>query len=364
MTFSAFPIATQRKLIEESVELRLWSFAERLCSESELAAPDNAARALELAQFAVRIVELAPASDAWRSMLQGYARAFVANAERVSGDLPAASKSFANAWSLWREGQPFVSRSPLREWRLFDLEASLYRALRQFDAALESLDRAVGLAPADAQGRIWLKRAYCHQQAGDAEGALAAFQQAAPLVNAGGSDRDKVILYFNQTSALCQLGRYKEAHALLAVLSEQVAALENHLDLLRFVWLRGRVAAGMQHRDEAQTAFEQVKREFAELGNGYEVALVSLDLAIILLEERRAAEVAVLAGDMLDTFRAQGVHRESFAAIRLFHEAARTGSATVSLAKQVLDYLEQARRDPNLRFGSLPSREETHEDRR
>src|ERR1700687_4447947 len=97
--------AAQRlELVERSPGLQHWALVELLCAESVRAAADHAGSALELARLALRVAELAPGEDAWRSRLQAYAWAFAANAERVGSDLVAAEGSFATAWRLWGGG--------------------------------------------------------------------------------------------------------------------------------------------------------------------------------------------------------------------------------------------------------------------
>lgn len=342
--------AKQRQLVETSPEYQAWAFAELLCAESVDAAADDAARALRLARLALRVAELAPGDDEWRGVLQGYCRAFVANAQRVGNDLRGAAASFATAWKLWRAGGGDTACGPLAGWRLRDLEASLLRDRRQFAAALEALEAVLRGAPAGAKGRILLKKAATLEQAGDAKAAVATLDEAAPLVDAAGGARDRFGLRFNRIVLLCHLGRHGAAEDLLPELGELAAALENHLDLLRYVWLTGRVAAGLGRRDKARSVFEQARLEFAELKQGYDAALVGMELAILQLEEGRSAEVAALAEQMLCTFKALEVHREALAALGLFCQAVRGGTATPELARRMLDYLERARRDPQLRF--------------
>ena len=64
----------------------------------------------------------------------------------------------------------------------------------------------------------------------------------------------------------------------------------------------------------------------------------------------RTAEVREIAEEMLWIFKAQEVHREALAALRLFCEAAQQETATVALARQVERYLRRAQLDPGLRF--------------
>jgi transcriptional regulator with XRE-family HTH domain len=356
--------AKQREVVERSPRFHAWAFAVHLCAESVHAAADSVERALHLARLALRVAELAPGPDGWRLALQGYAWAFVANAQRVGSDLREAEASFATAWRLWRAGQP-VPAGLLGEWRLLDLEASLRRGQRQFSVALELLDRALALAPAEFKGRILLNRAFTLEQAGETSAALVTLQEAAPLVDAAGDLRLRFGVRFNATVILCHLGQHSKAEASLPALEELTAKLGNQLDLVRLLWLSGRVAAGLGHRRQhALAAFEQAAREFAELGDAYNTALVSLDLAILYLDAGRDIEVAALAEQMLWIFDAQGVHREALAALRLFCEAVRGRSVTAELATRVRDYLERARGDPGLRFDAGVADVTSHSGRR
>jgi transcriptional regulator with XRE-family HTH domain len=322
---------------------------EQLCAESVRAAADDAEQALEAARLAVALAELTPGEEAGRSRLAGYAWGFVANAQRVGNDLAVAEASFAVAWRLWRAGAA-AGDCGLVEWRLLDLEASLRRAQRRFQVALELLGRALAVAPAEARGRILLNRAFTLEQAGEIEAAAATLRQAAPLVAAAGEPRERRVLQFNLLVTFCHLGRYQDAEAGLPALRELTLEQGNRLDRLRVVWLSGRVEAGLGRREEARAAFEEVRRDFAALGNAYDAALASLELAIVDLEEGRTGEVRTLAREMVGIFGAYRVHREALAALALFCQAAEAETATAELARRLLDYLERARRDPELRF--------------
>jgi len=119
---------------------------------------------------------------------------------------------------------------------------------------------------------------------------------------------------------------------------------------MRCLWLEGRVAAGLKRREEALPALEQVRRYFTSKQIAYDAALASLEVAVLYLEEGRTGEVQSLAEEMLWIFKAQGVHKEGLAALKLFCEAASHEEATAELAKEVLEYLNKARENPDLRF--------------
>lgn len=334
------PSGRLREQISGRPELYDWALAERLCDESVRAAADDAARALELARAALLAAELSPGDEAWHGWLEGTCWGFVGNAQRVGSSLASADASFETAWRLWRAGGPAAS-GPFGEWRLLDLEASLRRDQRRFAAALELLDRALAAAPEAARGRILLKKGYTQEQAGDVAAALATLEEAAPLIEAGGEPRLRWVVAMNRIVGLAHLHRYKEAEAHLPELRALTFELNNRLDLTRVLWLGGRIAGGLGRRGEAAAALTQARQDFAEIGNGYDAALVTLELASLVLEEGRAGEAAVLADEMVTIFSSLRVQRETLAALRLFCGAARGHTATPEMARQLLATLEQ-----------------------
>jgi tetratricopeptide (TPR) repeat protein/transcriptional regulator with XRE-family HTH domain len=342
----AWQLAVAAALERGRAQPDLWpafeSLAVRLCTESEQAAARDAALALQWARLALAVAELAPGVAAWRAALLGYAWAFLANALRVGSDLPAAEAAFATAWALWREGA-LPPGSSLAEWRLLDLEASLRRDQRQFATALDLLERALAAAPDAARGRILLKTAYTLDQAGRAEAALAILRQAAPLVDAGAEPRQSWILKNNLLLVLCQLGRYADAEAGLPELHRLTREIGNDLDELRTRWTTARVWLGLGRRAEAAAELDQVRHAFSQRRQAYDTALVSLELAIFLLEEGRAAEVRALSAEMLWIFTAQQVQREALSALSLFCRAAESETLTLDLARRLLRSLERSR---------------------
>lgn len=320
-----------------------------LCAASVRAAADHTARALELARTALRFAELAPGDTAWRYHGIGFSWAFIGNAQRVVGDLFAAEASFLTAWKFWRAAGT-AAGGPLAEWRLLDLEASLRRDLRQFAAALGLLEHALATAPVAARGHILLNKAASLEQAGDIPAAWDSLREAAPLVDLAGEPRSRLVLRFNELALLCHLGRHADAEARLPALLQLSTDLGNDLDLLRVRWLDGRIAAGLGRRDQARAAFSEVRSGFAQRCDGYNNALVSLDLAILALEEGRRTEVRELAEEMLWIFSSRRIHREALAALSLFREAVAADTVTAGFARQVLNYLENARTDPRLSF--------------
>lgn len=338
----------RRELVETSRQYHQWAVAERLCHESERAAAGSAAKALELARLALRVAELAPGGPVWGQRLQGYAWLFIANARRVGGDLPAAGQGFERATQLWEAG---ASGDPglLAAWRVPDGEAS-WRRQGNSDRALELHEQALALAPPEAKGRILLNKALTLEQMGEPELALVALSEARPLVDGRDNPRLPCVLRFNLIAVLCDLSRFSEADAAVAEVAELVTELGNELDLVRLLWLRGRIDAGLGRDREAEVTFSQVRQAFRERGIAYDYAKVTLELTVLYRSQGRLAEVEALAKQTLWIFEAQGVHSEAEKALRLFCEAAEAEQLTVELARRILGYLEKAQHNPGLRF--------------
>jgi transcriptional regulator with XRE-family HTH domain len=338
------------RAVETEKKYRNWALAERICAESERAAAHRADRAMELAGLALRIAEMASGNEVWGSRLQGYAWAFVGNARRVHGDLPGAEEAFLCSDRLWEAGAA-ADPGLLDGTRLLDLKASLCSYQGRLEEALVLLDKAVQVAKtSEAQGRILIKKANALRFVENYEDSNEALRKAEALIQEKEDPRLSFLVRFTLAANLWQLRRHEEAEALLSQVRRLAMGLGNELDLVRVLWLEGRILAGLEKPQEALPALEQVRRYFTASQIAYDAALASLEVAVFYLEEERTGEVKRLAEEMLWIFKSQGVHKEALAALQLFCDAARREEATIELARRVVDYLVKARNNPGLRF--------------
>ena len=340
----------RRRIVEVGERFRSWALCELVCRESVDAARDSADRALELADLALHIAELTPGDEAWRSRVQGYAWAHVGNARRVKGDLPAADEAFRRAGKLWTDGEASGSLELLDEGRFLSLEASLRREQRRLTEALALLDRALLVDRGDLTLRLLLQKAKTLEELREFEQAVYVLRRGISQAETSGAPYLLFAFRLNLAVNLCFLKRHKEAAELLPELQMLAVNLGNGLDIVRLHWLKARVAAGLERHEEAINSFSRVQEEFATREIAYDTALVSLELAVLYLELGRAGQVRSLARQLLWIFRAQGVHREALAALRLFCEAAEREAITVDLARRLVEYLYRAKHDPTLRF--------------
>jgi tetratricopeptide (TPR) repeat protein len=322
---------------------------ERLCTESERAAAADAGRAVDLADLALRVSRLVSGDEGWRARVQGYAWAHVGNARRVASNLPGADAAFDLARQLWQAGK---GSDPgfLDEGLVLDMEASLRIDQRKFSEALRLQEQALAATPPDRSGYILLNLASVLELMGEHARAVETLEKATMLVEGRREPRLLFALRFNLAVSFCHLGRHKDAAVLLPELRELAIKLRNGLDLIRVHWLESRVATGQGTRERAIEILAQVRSEFASRDLAYDSALASLELAVLYLMEGQTGDVKTLAREMAPIFQTQGVHREALAALQLFCEAAEREAVTVDMAKRLVDYLERARHNPNLRF--------------
>ena len=335
--------------MEDAREYRSWGLCELICAESVKAAADDAGRAVELAELAVLIADLAPGEETWRWRLQGYAAAHQGNARRVRTDWSGAEEAFGRAVKLWEAGAP-GDPGLLSEAQVLSLEASLRTDQNRLPEAADLLNRALAANPGALRPNLLLQRSRVLAWAGDYAEALAVLRQVGPLPPEGQEPRRLWMLRIYPAFLLCHLERYTEAEALLPEAQRLTAQLDNKLDTLRLRWLQGQVAAGLGRAAEAVEALSQVRAGFADEGIAYDAALATLELAVVHLEQGRTREVKMLARQMAPIFKAQGVHREALAALKLFCEAAEKEAATVELTRRVVEFLYRAQHQPELRF--------------
>ena len=355
--------AERRKRVEDGRAFRTWALCERVAAESIERAANHPRESLELAELALRIAELAPGEEVWRWRLQGYALFHVANARRVCSDVPGSVAALARARKLWKDGAP-GDPEMLNPAIPFWIEAAVRRDQRRFKEALRCIDRALSLERGELRGKMLLSKAHILATLGDPVASTAALTEATPLIDSNREPRLAFGLRFNLLVELCDLNRAREAAAGLPEVRALAERLGEELDLVRVVWLEGKVVAGLGRIEDALAAFEQARRGFRVRELAYDYALVSLDLSLVLLAEGQLGEVRKIAEEMLWIFSAQGIHREALAALQVFCEAARREVATVDLTRSVARFLCRARHDPALRFepesgeGSGPSEDQ------
>lgn len=318
-----------------------------LCEESVRAASCQIEGAAILARAAAKVAARLPEAQGRR--VRGHAAAYEANVLRVAGELRAADTAFSEAKRLWHAG---TDRTGLLDiGRLLDMEGSLRRGQRRFEAALHCLDEAVRLGRSPA--RALINKGFTLEVMGQYDQAVETLLQAEPKVRSEDDPRLFYMLRFNLGVNYSHLGQYDKSAELCQQVRRLVEERGDQNEASRVTWLEGRIAAGLGRTPEALDLLAQSRREFTSRGMFYDVALALLEEAVLLLKEGRTAEVEALARELTAVFKSKGVHREALAALLLFQKATEQSTATAELAGRVLRFLFRARHDEELRFTAV-----------
>lgn len=342
-----------RSLLDQRTELRTWALSELLCHRSLEAVRDRADRAVELAELAVWIAERISGEETWCRRVQGFAWAHLGNARRVQGDLVDAGLAFRKYRKLWKQSSDPLDL--LARTRVLDLEAAFRRDQGRFREALMLLDRALkaeGVGE-DLRKHLLISKATVLEALGSFGRAIEVLSEAALLAAKTGEARLLFALRFSMAVNHGFLGHHAAVEAMLPKIRQLATALGDELDLLKVRWLEGRTAAVHGRRREAVEALSRVREGFAGREIAYDAALVSLELAVLYLEDGRAADVRLLARQMVWIFRAQGLHQQALTALKQFCEAAEKNAVTLDLAQRLVRYLHRALSDPRLRFENV-----------
>jgi tetratricopeptide (TPR) repeat protein len=214
------------------------------------------------------------------------------------------------------------------------------------------MEEALKADGGDLRGKLLLTKSQILRALGDIETSTEMLHEAIPHIDSDRDPRTAFGVRCQFLRNLCLQGRVAEAEPHFPALQALAERLGQEMDLLHVSVLNARIAAGCGHAEEAEEGFEQARRKFfakkPRLVLDY--AQVSMDLALLLLEQGRMPEARTLAEQMKWIFSSQGIETEALAALRIFCEAARREVATVDLARRVIRFLHQAKHDPGLKF--------------
>lgn len=346
------PSARQHLLVGNSTRFQSRALCEALLEEAHEEGFRDPSRSVELARLGVHVAEQLGegANREEHDGLRALAWAQLATALRISSDHAGAESGFAMARALLDGGHVNL----LETARVLDLEASLRRDQRRFAEAGELMDRVIAiyrkLGQKNHLGRSLKQKSMVCGEAGDLEGEISLLRHALDLLSPETEARTFLAARHNLISALCEIGRPREAFALLFHTRPLYLKMGDRLNLLRLRWLEGTVALGLERQEQAAVAFREVREAFLDLGLDYDAALASLDLAEVYALQGKPKEVRRLADEVLDVFRSRSIHREALGALSILQQAARVERAGQALIRKVGSYLRRARNHPDLPF--------------
>jgi transcriptional regulator with XRE-family HTH domain len=327
-----------------------WAVCDLLCGESQRQCGEDPIKAATICELALLAADLAEGGEDLRAKLRGLAWAHLGNALRARDDFDGAEGAFTTAAEFWKVGEG-VADGLLEEGLIFALKASLRREQRRFDEAKDLLERASLLASSSSfRLQIMVSKAKVLEEMGDLEGAVTLLEKVKEAASPEEEARLLFYIWHNLSDALSKLERFEEAASFLPQARTHLLKAGGELNRVRLMWTEGRVTAGLGDVEGGIALLARVRGEFASRDMAYDVALVSLEIAVLYAGQGRTDQVKTLARHMTPIFQAHAIHREALAALTLFRQAAEREQVTVEFARDLLSYLQKARYLPESRF--------------
>lgn len=313
----------ERVLLEERFHsLKLCQLLTDHCREVWFTAP---AAALDVAGLAVALARFLDASRYGQSLVEdarARAWAYLGNAYRILSDLPRAEAALGQACRhLELSGDPVIRGEVLGLMgSLSNFQDHQEEALRLYDQAI-AISREIQDPRSEARllvaKGVALEDAYHHEEALNILGlALSKIRR-----------EDEPILWLgvqhNLIWTMNNMGRHEAAWKALRR-TEQAYLEAGGSILLRGRWGEAMVTSRLGKLDAADRLLLSVRESLAELGVAAEVALISLDLALVYARQGRPRECRRTLAETIPLFDSLGFRDDAFAA-RLLYERAGQG---------------------------------------
>lgn len=325
-----------------------WAWCELLLEVAERWRAENPQGAVEVALLAALVVDGLSGPFPLPELADMRARiwAELGNIERAADHLDSAEESLDIALDHLEGG----TGDDLLLARILDLYGSLFRDQRRFPEAGRALDRAALLYVEAGEhhqaGRALITKGVALIHAEQPDQALEALERAFAYLDLSRDQPLALAAVHNSLIALVDSDQHERAARLLWRCRPLYQAYATPLDQVRLLGLEAKVAAGLGQPARAERLFREEKTGFEDAGLAYDSALVGLDLAALLIEQGRPAEVIVLVDQMLGRFYERGILREAFASLLILRKAVEQGEATVVLVRTLTEELKKIDRAP------------------
>jgi tetratricopeptide (TPR) repeat protein len=328
--------------IETDPTLYCWGVCQRLLEESQSLWLIDPRRGSDLARAAVSVAERLDGETyhpRWVADLRAKAYAYAANTYRIQGDFRAAEEAFARAERFVEKG----TGQGRAEMRVLSLKASLlldqYRHLES-DAILARVEQHLReFDQRDELAKVLLKRARVSSAREQWKQAVQRVQEALELIDA---DADQHLRELAQSNlAQYQLESGDVAGARTAF--ERLPAPDGRRARTSREWLGASLLRAEGDLEGAARVYDDVRIALLADDLHYDVALVSLDLAIVARMQGDHETVRELARDALVLLTRAGAPQEAFAAIRLLVDAVEHEAVSTAFIQQVARNLSRVR---------------------
>jgi tetratricopeptide (TPR) repeat protein len=324
-----------------------WGVTEAMCETSRRVAVSDRSQSLPIARAALVVAAAVPLDflrSENREELLALAHATVANALRMLDQTQEARLVMDEAETHHvRLGTGLLGLTP----RYLTLRASLETWERRYDLALGTLAQAIthpNSASGDLYARLHLQRSSV--QILRDQPTLAVPDLEAAVAHLDPDQHPELWCYAMQQrlSLATELKNWQEAEALLPEVERRLREIGDEFHLIRLRWSQARLAEGRDQPEAAEALYLRVREAFLHHGLSYNAALVTVELAALLLRQGRLEEVKTYAAETATEFERQGVEPELIGALTLLEQAVLGQRLTVELLARIRRQINRQKR--------------------
>jgi tetratricopeptide (TPR) repeat protein len=276
----------------------------------------NPVEAVDIASFALAIAEsldtrLYPPGNL--NDFRSRALTALANAKRAAADFQGSERDFAAARKAMEQG----TGDPYERANVICHEALLLRDLGEFEAAVDLLDEAFRLYrrvnDTHLCGRVLVQQASSIGFVDPLKGVELARRGLEMLDPKSGDKHLELSARNTLVHFLNDAGFAEEARVMQEAMRPLYAQFPGVAVQSRMAWLDGLIARNLGDFPTAEKKLRELREVFSRHDFDLELALVSLDLAELLLWSRRSAEAALLLRETFPVLVAWGLEKDLLA---------------------------------------------------
>jgi len=318
---------------------------------------DDPGQMIQLAMLATQITrELDARKYGAEKLMDFQCRAWAAlgNAHRVADQLESAQLALGYADELYHQGTGDKELGI----SVLDLQASLAGDCRRFGLACQTLTSIyhhhLKTGNSHLAGKALIGKGLYMGYWGKPEEALEILREGLTLIDVNLDAELTFAAVHNQVTFLVNCGRYREAKKVLFLNRRYMTEGLGRVNVLRVRWEEGRIDAGLGALVSAEQAFREVKQKAEEVKRPFDSALVSLDLAAVLMKLNRRQEAQELVIEAARVFTGLRIEREAWMAVLMLKRTFETEQASAVLVEEVAAFVRRSQNDPAARFNPSP----------
>lgn len=193
-----------------------------------------------------------------------------------------------------------------------------------------------------------------YRYAGNPEKGIPLLHQAIDLIDADLEPRLLLCARHNLVDDLAEIGCFVEAQRQYRQTLPLYRDFPDASAQNRRKWVKGKISLGLGQVRRAESLFLAAREGFVADGVSYDVALISLELALIYARQGRTTDLKRIAEEMLPIFSSLQIQREALAALTFLRQALDAEEASVEVVSRVAEFFRRAQYDPAHRFEPLP----------